>query len=84
MQYSAVLATPAFTSLGTTKTLNRGFLISYLVHPGTAVYVGYNSNLQNLDHSLALDPDGNLVRTRDSFINDSRQFFVKVSYLFRF
>ena len=32
----------------------------------------------------ALDPDGNLVRTRNSFINDSRQFFVKVSYLFRF
>jgi hypothetical protein len=48
------------------------------------VYVGYNSNLQNLDHDLALDPDGNLVRTRNSFINDSRQCFVKVSYLFRF
>jgi len=84
MQYSAVLANPAFTSLATTKNLNADFLISYLVHPGTAVYVGYNSNLQNLDHSLALDPDGNLVRTRDSFINDSRQIFVKVSYLFRF
>jgi uncharacterized protein DUF5916 len=83
-QYSAVLANPAFTSLATTKNLNADFLISYLVHPGTAVYVGYNSNLQNLDHDLALDPDGNLVRTRNSFINDSRQFFVKVSYLFRF
>lgn len=84
LQYSAVLANPQFTSLATTKNLNIDFLITYLVHPGTAVYVGYNSNLQNLDPALALGPDGSLARTRNSFINDSRQFFVKVSYLFRF
>jgi len=84
LQYSAVLANPNFTSLPTTKNLNADFLITYLLHPGTAVYVGYNSNLQNLDHNLALAPDGSLIRTRDSYLNDSRQFFVKVSYLFRF
>ena len=56
----------------------------YLVQPGTAIYVGYNSNLQNLDRSLALDPDGNLLRSRNQFLNDGRQIFVKVSYLFRF
>jgi len=83
LQYSAVLANPNFSSLPTTKNLNADFLIAYLVHPGTAVYVGYNSNLQNLDRALALDPNGNLARTR-SLINDSRQFFVKLSYLFRF
>jgi len=66
------------------KNLNADFLITYLVHPGTAVYVGYNSNLQNLDRTLALAPDGSLARTRNAFINDSRQFFVKISYLFRF
>jgi hypothetical protein len=55
------------------------------VHPGTAIYVGYNSDLQNLDHGLLVDPStGSIFRTRDSYINDSRQFFVKVSYLFRF
>src|SRR5437899_3315680 len=84
LQYSAVLANPKFTSLATTKNVNADFLITYLVHPGTAVYVGYNSNLQNLDRTLALAPDGSLARTRNAFINDSRQFFVKVSYLFRF
>lgn len=84
LQYSTVLANPIFTRLATTKNLNADFLITYLMHPGTAVYVGYNSNLQNLDHNLALAPDGSLFRTRNSFINDSRQFFVKVSYLFRF
>ena len=64
--------------------MNADFLITYLVHPGTAVYVGYNSNLQNLDRSLALVASGNVARTRNDLINDSRQFYVKVSYLFRF
>ncbi len=48
------------------------------------MYVGYNSNLQNLDRSLGFDPDGNLLRTRSQFLNDGRQIFVKVSYLFRY
>jgi len=32
----------------------------------------------------ALGPDGSLLRARSSFINDNREFFVKVSYLLRF
>jgi hypothetical protein len=83
-QYSAVLSNPALTSLQNTKSLNADVLFTYLPHPGTAIYVGYNSNMQNLDRSLGLDPNGNILRTRDSFINDGRQFFVKVSYLFRY
>ena len=81
LQYTATLANPALTSLETTKQFNGDFLITYLLHPGTALYVGYNSDLQN----LALDPvAGTITRTRNGYINDSRQFFVKVSYLFRF
>ncbi len=83
-QYDSTLANPALTSLQTTKNFNADFLATYLVQPGTAIYVGYNSNLQNFDRSLALDPDGNLLRTRNRFLNDGRQIFVKVSYLFRF
>jgi hypothetical protein len=83
-QYNAVLANPALTSLQTTKAFNADVLFTYLVHPGTAVYVGYNSDLQNIDRNLGVDPNGNLLRTRNTFINDGRQFFVKVSYLFRF
>ncbi len=83
-QYDATLANPALTSLQTTKNFNADFLATYLVQPGTAIYVGYNSNLQNLDRSLGFDPDGNLLRTRNRFLNDGRQIFVKVSYLFRF
>jgi hypothetical protein len=59
-------------------------LITYLIHPGTAIYVGYNSDFQNIDPELLVDPNGGLLRTSDRLINDGRLFFVKVSYLFRF
>jgi hypothetical protein len=85
LQYTATLANPALTALSTTKQFNADFLITYLVHPGTAIYLGYNSDLQNYDPNLALDPStGGILRTRNGYINDGRQFFVKVSYLFRF
>ena len=83
-QYSAVLANSQLTSLQTTKSFNADVLLTYLLHPGTAVYLGYNSNLQNLDRSLGLDANGNLLRTQNRFLNDGRQFFVKVSYLLRY
>ncbi len=82
-QYDATLANPQFSSLARRKNLNVDFLITYLLHPGTAFYVGYNSNLQNLDPSLALT-DAGLLHRQSGLINDGRQFFVKVSYLFRF
>ena len=91
-QYNGVLANPLYSSLPTSKNLNFDFLFTYLPHPGTAVYVGYNSNLENVAPGLCArvagetgcDP-GNpgLIRTPYGFINDGRQFFVKVSYLFR-
>ena len=84
LQYTATLSNSAFTSLPSTKQLNGDFLITYLLHPGTAIYVGYNSDFQNIDPSLALSPTAGLQRTRDRLINDGRLFFVKVSYLFRF
>jgi len=83
-QYVTTIANPGFTTLQNTKSFNGDVLFTYLVNPGTAIYAGYNSNLQNLDPSLQFGPDGNLLRTRNTFINDGRQIFVKVSYLFRY
>ena len=83
LQYTGVLSNPLLSSLSPTKNFNADFLLTYLVHPGTAIYVGYNSNLQNLDRRLIPTPTG-LLTTRNDFMNDSRQFFVKASYLFRF
>ena len=81
-QYNAVLANEDLTVLRTTKNFNADFLLTYLPHPGTAFYLGYNSNLQNLDPSLGIGEFG-LLRNRNHFINDGRQLFVKLSYLFR-
>jgi hypothetical protein len=91
LQYNSVLAnTPGntfypYTYLPTEKQFNADFLLTYLVHPGTAIYVGYNSDLQNLDHEFTPGPEGLAgLYTAKGYINDSRQFFVKVSYQFRF
>src|SRR5581483_647479 len=66
LQYDATLANQQFTSLQTTRQLSPQFLVTYLVHPGTAIYLGYNSDLQNIDPSLRLDPaNGLLLRTRN-------------------
>jgi hypothetical protein len=84
MQYDATLANPINTSLQGTKQFNADFLVTYLVHPRTAVYIGYNSDLQNLDRGLVVDPATGLInRTPFGYINDGRQFFVKISYLFQ-
>jgi hypothetical protein len=90
LQYNALLAgTPGvgspYTYLPTSREFNADFLITYLVHPGTAIYIGYNSDLQNLN-VVPMTPTspGYVTNTARGYINDSRQFFVKVSYLFRF
>ncbi len=91
-QYNGLLANPQYSSLHTTKNMNFDVLFTYLLHPGTAVYVGYNSNLENVDPALCIhqpgslqcDPNGpGLLRTQNGYINDGRQLFVKISYLFR-
>jgi hypothetical protein len=91
LQYNGLLAnTPGntfypYTYLPTEKEFNADFLLTYLVHPGTAIYIGYNSDLQNLNRDLTFDPAGLAgLYSSKGYMNDSRQFFVKVSYLFRF
>lgn len=82
-QYATLSVNQELTSLETTRSFNADALLAYSVNPWTSIYVGYNSNLQNLD----LIPDGTglkLVRTKHGFLNDSRQVYIKVSYLFRF
>ena len=84
-QYDALLANPSFTFLQTTKNFNADFLFAYLVHPSTAVYVGYNSNLENIDEVPTPDGLGGVNHVPGGRLrNDGRNFFVKVSYLFRF
>lgn len=82
LQYETVLANANLTEEETTKNFNADFLVTYLVNPWTALYVGYNSNLQNID--LVRTPTGTEIIRTSRFINDAKGFFVKFSYLFRF
>ncbi len=69
--------------LSPTKQFPTDVLLTYLLHPGTAVYLGYNSGFSN----LALDQSGPTpsVFYQGSPTNRNSQLvFVKVSYLFRF
>lgn len=76
-QYNAVLANPQLTSVPTKRDFNGDFLFTYLVHPGTALYVGYNGDLSRPGPAVG-------GAGPDRFVGDGRQLFVKVSYLFRF
>ena len=91
MEYDSTLANPAETSLLRTKQIGTQALLTWLPHPGTAVYIGYNNDLQNLDRTLCNRlPSGAAIRTTPpsprgpGYLNDGRQIFVKASYLFRF
>ena len=45
--------------------------------------IAENTNLQNLTNPPTVDALGNLARTPEQFLNDGRQIFVKISYLFQ-
>lgn len=91
VEYDSTLANPLETSLLRTKQVSTEALLTWLPHPGTAVYVGYNNDLQNLDRSLCnrlsnreCDPNNTVAPRAPRYLNDGRQIFIKASYLFRF
>jgi hypothetical protein len=79
LDYNAVLSDPSLVSLARTKHLAGDILLTYLVHPGTALYIGYTDGYDSVHLT-----DGSLVPTRAPTTSTGRQFFVKTSYLFRF
>ena len=90
-EYDSTLANPAETSLLRKKQIGTQALFTWLPHPGTVLYVGYNNDLQNLDRSLcnrglngACDPTNPTPPRANNYLNDGKQIFVKFAYLFRF
>ena len=81
-QYNSILPNQEMTSLQPTKQFNADFLVSYIVNPWTALYVGYNSDQQNIN--LIPTSTGSEILRTNRFLNDGRQFFVKFSYYFGF
>lgn len=91
VEYDSLLVSPVETSLVRTKQVSTGALLTWLPHPGTAIYAGYNNDIQNLDRSLCnrvaattCDPNNTDLPRANGYLNDGRQFFVKASYLLRF
>jgi hypothetical protein len=82
LDYNAVLPNSSLIALEHTKRLAADFLISYLINPGTALFVGYSDVHENLALNATVPPE--LGRTRSPGTSTGRQFFVKLSYLFRF
>ena len=83
LQYQATLVNPSLTSLPTTRRFTGDILLTYLVHPGTVLYVGYNDIVDNPDPRFLL-PGTPPPPPRTRFLETGRQLFVKFSYLFRF
>ncbi len=92
--YNATLANPGLVdlqrNLGSfdggpvppTKRLTGDILLTYLLHPGTALHVGYTDAYGNLRLDDSLVPP---VRIQTSpSTSTGRLFFIKVSYLLRY
>ena len=91
VEYDNVLANPLESSLLRTKEVSTEALLTWLPHPGTAVYIGYNNDLQNYDRTLCshvstgnCNPADPILTRSNNYLNDGRQIFIKASYLFRF
>ena len=82
-QYTNVLPTADLSSLERSKNLTGDVLLTYLVHPGTAIYVGYDNSLDNYNRNL-LAQSAVLERTRSDLLSTAASFFVKFSYLYQF
>ncbi len=83
VEYEQTDVNGSLTSETRDRNLNGDLLFTYLVNPWTALYVGMNTNYRNVELLEDLDPR-ELRRTRNTLLNDSRQFFIKYSYLIRF
>lgn len=82
VDYNAVLPNQNLVSLEKEKHVGLDLLFTYLLNPGTALYVGYTDLYDNLSLDPMRSPE--LYRTVFPDLNTGRQFFVKLSYLFRF
>ncbi len=91
VEYDTTLANPLETSLPRTKEVQTQALLTWLPHPGTVVYLGWNNDLQNYTHSFCTpltgddvcNPSEPILPRGPGYLNDGRQFFFKASYLFR-
>ncbi|MBI3484774.1 MAG: hypothetical protein HY012_06435, partial [Acidobacteria bacterium] len=85
LDYNSVLPNSQLVALSRTKSLKADLLLTYLLNPGTALYIGYSDLYENLEiDPVTAAPLRTLRRTRSPSTSTGRGFFIKLSYLFRF
>ncbi len=82
IDYNVVNPNQALISQTHDMRLTGDILVTYLVNPGTAIYVGYNDQYANVRVDPTLSPPVGPTGSPSTSIG--RQFFVKVSYLLRY
>ena len=80
--YNGVLPNATLVSLDKSKRFGADVLLTYLLHPGTALYIGYSNVRENLAFDPLLSPA--LRRTAFPDTTTGRQVFIKLSYLLRY
>ena len=78
LQHDRTTVDETLTRARPRNDLNADFLVTYLINPWTAFYIGVNTN----QTQTAFDDDGNREFLDDPF-NNARLAFVKITYLFR-
>jgi hypothetical protein len=81
VDYNSVLPNTSLVNLDWTKRLGFDVLLTYMLHPGTALHLGYTDIYENLH----LDPMVSPYLQRNGLPDTSvgRQIFLKLSYLLR-
>ena len=80
VDYNTLTPDPALIALDRARHSGADVLLTWLLHPGTAVYVGYTDGYDN----VKLDPRDGVVPTTGQLSSTGRQVFLKASWLFRF
>ena len=81
-QYDSTRTDPALTQLTPRRNVNADVLLTRLLNPWTALYVGYNGNAQNIEVLESVEGSRSIRRT-GALARDSWQLFVKWSHLLR-
>jgi len=91
-EYLSTLPNPKYTDLADSREIYGDALLTYEPHPGTAFYLGYTTDFQNLNPDLCTRESNGLCNpakpilptVESSLLDDERVVYMKVNYLFRF
>ena len=81
VQYNRLDVDERTTTLSGMRNVNYDALLTLITSPGTALYVGANSNMANIDPRLVPAAAG--LRRSSALHNTGWQVFAKMSYVFR-